>query len=94
MIYGQPLWRNNHYLKSVKKITLTLSDHVIDRLSKTAVKLSVSKDKIIEGALIAYFEVLKRREYERSFRAAQADEEIAIMAEEGMSDYFHQIETT
>lgn len=66
---------------------------MIDRLSEAAEKLSVSEDKIIEGALAAYLDDLKRGEYQRSFQAAKEDEDIATMAEEGMSDYFHQIET-
>lgn len=77
----------------MKKIELTLSDHIIDRLSEAAEKLSVSEDKIIEGALVAYLGDLKRGEYQRSFQAAEEDEDIAIMAEEGMSDYFLQIQT-
>ncbi|EMS34711.1 hypothetical protein C943_03398 [Mariniradius saccharolyticus AK6] len=78
----------------MKKINISLSKHVIDKLSEAADKLSVSKEKIIEGALIAYFGDLKRGEYERLFQADLLDEYIAVMVEEGMSDYFHQTKTT
>lgn len=80
-------------MKSMKKIELTLSEDIMYWLLEAAEKLSVSEDKIIEGALVAYLGDLKSGEYQRSFQAAKEDEDIAIMAEEGMSDYFHQIET-
>lgn len=39
---------------------------------------------IIEDALTAYFEKLKKAEYTHSFRKAAKDEEIALMVEEGL----------
>jgi hypothetical protein len=52
-----------------------------------AAKFKVPKTRIIEQALRAYFEKLKKAEYSNSFRKAASDDEMVSMAEQGLEDY-------
>ncbi len=72
--------------------TSTLPDEILKQLSEQAKKLSLPKNKIIERALSIYLDQLKKAEYIRSYRQAASDTDILSMAEEGMEDYFEQLE--
>ena len=72
--------------------TSTLPDDLLQRLAEYAKKLSLPKNKLIEIALNLYLDHLKRAEYVKSYRQSAQDEEILIVAEEGMGDYLKQIE--
>jgi len=72
--------------------TSTLPDEIFIKLGETAKKLSLPKNKIIERALTIYLEQLNRAEYIKSYKRAAEDEDILTIAEEGMEDYFQQIE--
>ena len=72
--------------------TSSLPDELLDRLTKEAAKLSVPKNKLLEKALRLYLDHLKRTEYIRSFKRAAEDEDLLILAEEGMGEYLKQIE--
>jgi predicted transcriptional regulator len=72
--------------------TSTLPDEIFIKLGETAKKLSLPKNKIIERALTLYLEQLNRAEYIKSYKRAAEDEDILTIAEEGMEDYFQQIE--
>lgn len=72
--------------------TSTLPDDLLQRLADYAKKLSLPKNKLIENALNLYLDHLKRAEYAKSYRRAAQDEDILMVAEEGMDDYLKQIE--
>ena len=72
--------------------TSTLPEELLDRLDKTAHRLSVPKNRLIEKALRIYLDQITRAEYIKSFREAGEDANILDMAEEGMEDYLKQLE--
>ena len=71
--------------------TSTLPDDLLQRLADYAKKLSLPKNKLIENALSLYLDHLKRAEYVKSYRTAADDEDILMVAEEGMDSYLKQI---
>ncbi len=72
--------------------TSSLPDQLLNQLTDKATKLAVPKNKILERALVLYLEHLERLEYIQSYRKAGQDDEIMMIAEEGMADYLKQIE--
>lgn len=72
--------------------TSTLPEELLARLDKAAKKLSVPKNRLIEKALSIYLDQLTKAEYIKSFRRAPEDDDLLNMAEEGMDDYFKQLE--
>ena len=72
--------------------TSTLSDQLLQRLAEKSSSLSVPKNKLIEIALRLYLEHLDKAEYIKSYKQASEDEDILLMAEEGMEDYLKQLE--
>ena len=72
--------------------TSTLPDNILKELSEKAKKLSLPKNKIIERALSIYLDQLNKAEYINSYKRAANDENILAIAEEGMEDYFQQLE--
>jgi predicted transcriptional regulator len=68
-------------------ITSSLSPELIARLDNYSRKFKIPKSRILEQALEAYFERIKKADYIRSFRMAAGDSEIVYMAEEGLEDY-------
>jgi len=67
--------------------TSTLPAEVWKSLETYAVKFKVPRNRIMENALLAYFDRLKQAEYTHSFKRAAADREMNLMAEEGLEDY-------
>jgi hypothetical protein len=72
--------------------TSTLPDDLLRELTEQASKLSLPKNKLIENALRLYLQHLEKAEYIRSYKQAANDKDIIAMAEEGMEDYFRQLE--
>jgi len=73
-------------------ITTSLPDDLVKRLSDQAKQMEMPKNKLIEEALNLYLEHLKRAAYIKSYQSAQDDKDILSIAEEGMEDYFKQLE--
>ena len=67
--------------------TSTLPPEVWQALEAYAAKFKVPRNRIMENALLAYFEKLKQAEYTRSFKRAAGDPEMESLAEEGLEDY-------
>lgn len=77
----------------MKTFTSTLPDDLFTRLNKSARKLAVPKNRLIEKALRIYLDQLNRAEYVQSFKGAENDKDILNLAEEGMEDYLKQLES-
>jgi predicted transcriptional regulator len=73
------------------KLTTTLPDDILNRLNEQAKRLSVSPDSMIEKALRSFLDELKKAEYASSFKKASTDSDVVRIAEEGMDDYFKQL---
>jgi predicted transcriptional regulator len=72
--------------------TSTLPDDILRQLNEKAKQMSVPKNKLIEKALSIYLDQLNRAEYIKSYQRAGEDADIMAIAEEGMEDYFKQLE--
>ena len=72
--------------------TSTLPEELLKRLNEAAKGLSLPKNQIIEKALTIYLDQLKRAEYVKSYKQASEDENVLLMAEEGMTEYLKQLE--
>lgn len=81
----------NHTYK-MATFTSTLPDNLLQQLTEKANALSLPKNKLIETALRLYLQHLEKAEYIKSYRQASEDKDILLMAEEGMEDYFRQLE--
>lgn len=67
--------------------TSSLPSELFELLDLYAKKLKIPKNRIMEQALRAYFEKLRKAEYTHSFRKAAVDEEMPMLAEDGLADY-------
>ena len=72
--------------------TSTLPDNLLQQLSEKANAMSLPKNKLIETALRLYLQHLEKVEYVKSYKQASEDKDILLMAEEGLEDYFSQLE--
>ena len=72
--------------------TSTLPDPLFKKLNEAARRLNLPKTKLIEKALSLYLDQLTRAQYVQSYQQAGKDDEIMAIAEEGMLDYFIQLE--
>jgi len=72
--------------------TSTLPDDLLQKLSEKAKELSLPKNKLIENALRLYLTHLSRAEYIKSFKRLSDDSDTLLIAEEGMEEYFKQLE--
>ncbi len=72
--------------------TSTLPDKLWAELGQTAKRLKTPKNKLIEKALSFYLEQLDKAEYKKSYKRMAKDEDMIQMAEEGMADYFQQLQ--
>lgn len=71
--------------------TSSLPDELLTTLAKTAKELRVPKNKIIEKALNLYLEQLDKAKFAKSFKRASTDQDLMLIAEEGMADYYTQL---
>lgn len=72
--------------------TSSLPDELLENLSKMAKELKMPKNKIIEKALSLYLDQIERAQYIKSYKRMAKDEDMLIMAEEGMTDYLKTLE--
>lgn len=72
--------------------TSSLPDELLQLLDEKAKELSLPKNKLIEQALRLYLDHLNRAAYIRSYKEMAADTDLTVIAEEGMADYFKQLE--
>jgi hypothetical protein len=73
--------------------TSTLPDELLKRLSDAAKQLSLPKNKLLENALRIYLDQLKKAEYVKSYNLMSEDTDVILMVEEGMAEYYKQIDT-
>ena len=71
--------------------TSTLPDDLLQLLSARAKELAVPKNKLIEKALRIYLDQLNKAAYIKSYRNLSEDSDILSIAEEGMAEYFTQL---
>ena len=71
--------------------TSTLPESLFEQLNQQAKKLQVPKNRLIQKALSVYLDQLERAEYIRSFKKYKDDEDLLLIAEEGMTDYLQQL---
>jgi ribosomal protein L10 len=70
-----------------------LSDQPIPNVAlRWQKKMKVSKNDLINRALTHYLEALERQQYIDSFKKLAGDKELLNLAEEGMEDYYIQLE--
>jgi hypothetical protein len=72
--------------------TSSLPEDLLQALALKAKELSVPKNTLIERALRIYLEQLNRAAYVKSYKQMAADTDLQMLAEEGMADYFTQLE--
>ncbi len=72
--------------------TSTLPDSLLKQLNERANMLAIPKNKLIETALSLYLEHLEKMDYVKSYKKLSEDEDTLQIAEEGMADYFKQLE--
>ncbi len=72
--------------------TSSLPEELLRLLEEKAKELSLPKNKLIEQALRLYLDHLNRAAYIRSYKEMAVDADLLIIAEEGISDYFKQLE--
>ena len=72
--------------------TSSLPDSLLQLLEEKAKELSLPKNKLIEQALRLYLDHLNRASYIRSYKQMAEDADLLAIAEEGMADYFEQLE--
>ncbi|MGB0879257.1 MAG: ribbon-helix-helix domain-containing protein [Polaribacter sp.] len=72
--------------------TSSLPDHLLQKLSNFAKELQLPKNKLIEKALELYLEQIERSSYIKSYKQASDDQDILMVAEEGMQEYLRIID--
>ena len=71
--------------------TSSLPDKLLQELAIASKDLKMPKNKIIEMALEIYLEQLDRAAYIKSYKRMANDEDMLVMAEEGMTGYLKQL---
>ncbi|HNQ26832.1 MAG TPA: ribbon-helix-helix domain-containing protein [Aquaticitalea sp.] len=71
--------------------TSSLPDKLLNNLAAVAKELKIPKNKIIEKALELYLEQLDKAAYLKSYKKMAEDEDMLHMVEEGMADYYKQL---
>ena len=71
--------------------TSSLPDSLLEKLSVLAKELKLPKNRLIENALELYLEQIEKASYIKSYNQAATDEDILMVAEEGMQDYFNAV---
>ncbi|HEY1009674.1 MAG TPA: ribbon-helix-helix protein, CopG family, partial [Daejeonella sp.] len=72
--------------------TSSLPDGLLQLLEEKAKELALPKNKLIEQALRLYLDHLNRAAYIRSYKQMAEDTDLISIAEEGMADYYEQLE--
>ncbi len=71
--------------------TSSLPDWLLQILDEKSKELAIPKNKIIEKALSIYLDQLNRAAYLKSYKQLSEDSDTLLIAEEGMADYFNQL---
>jgi hypothetical protein len=79
------------YIYNMATYTSTLPDDLLKLLELKAKELSIPKNKLIEKALSIYLDQLNRAAYLKSYKEMAKDADLTEIAEEGMMDYFKQL---
>mgnify|MGYP001627299405 CR=1 FL=1 len=79
------------YIYIMPTYTSTLPDDLLKLLELKAKELSIPKNKLIEKALSIYLDQLNRAAYLKSYKEMAKDADLTEIAEEGMMDYFKQL---
>lgn len=79
------------YIYKMATYTSTLPDDLLKLLELKAKELSIPKNKLIEKALSIYLDQLNRAAYLKSYKEMAKDADLTEIAEEGMIDYFKQL---
>ncbi|CAN5556246.1 hypothetical protein BH11BAC1_BH11BAC1_17640 [soil metagenome] len=79
-------------MKSSTTYTSTLPKDLLIMLTRYSELFEIPKNRIIEKALHRYFDELKKAEYVKSFKKANADADMLTMAEEGLDDYLNVLD--
>ena len=80
------------YLCNMATFTSSLPDALLQMLEQKARELSLPKNKLMERALRFYLDQLNRAAYLRSYKKMSEDADLLQIAEEGMAEYFRQLE--
>ncbi len=76
----------------MKTYTSSLPDELFKALTEKAAEYGVPKNQLIERALRVYIEHLEKAAYLKSFMKMKGDEDVIALAEEGMADYYKNLE--
>lgn len=71
--------------------TSSLPSTLLERLASLAKELELPKNKLLQNALELYLEQLEKASYIKSYKAAGKDDDLILVAEEGLLDYFNTI---
>ncbi|MDN3618005.1 ribbon-helix-helix domain-containing protein [Polaribacter undariae] len=71
--------------------TSSLPDSLLEKLSVLAKELQLPKNRLIENALELYLEQVEKASYIKSYQQAATDKDILKVAEEGMQEYFTEL---
>ena len=71
--------------------TSSLPDELLVKLSSFSQEMDLPKNKIIERALEIYLTEIDKAAFAASFSKARGDEDLLAIAEEGMADYYQQL---
>jgi len=78
-------------MKSTTVITTTMSNSLVLWLDSHSKKRKTTKRAIIEHALCAYREAVKKKELKEMFLRAKDGPEMHKIAEEGLDDYLDHL---
>ncbi|MGB6037401.1 MAG: CopG family transcriptional regulator [Cryomorphaceae bacterium] len=76
----------------MKTYTSSLPDELFKALAEKATEYGIPKNQLIERALRVYIEHLEKAAYLKSFKQMKGDEDVIALAEEGMADYYKNLE--
>jgi len=78
----------------MKTITFTnnMSIDLMQWMEKYSAKEKLTRRAVLEKALTEFRKSVRRKEYAESFKKASMDANLRNMAEDGMGDYFNQLE--
>lgn len=76
----------------MKTFTSSLPEDLLALLAEKAETYAIPKNKLIERALRAYLDQLNKAAYLKSYKRMQNDDDVLAVAEEGMNEYYKQLE--
>ncbi len=79
-------------LSSTKVFTSSLPIDLCNSIDQYALENNIPKNKVIEKALLLFFEGIERQEFRESLKKYGRDAEFVELAEWGMDDYSKGLE--